>query len=109
VSLSLINSYGSVPLDYQLYLPEEWTEDRARCRKAGVPEEIEFRTKAQIAHEQIERALADNVPRGIVLADAGYGTESDFRDWLQSQASGKCDRRLSATFTSLSFARNRLR
>jgi SRSO17 transposase len=85
VSLSLANSYGSVPLDYRMYLPEEWTEDRTRCRKAGVPEQIEFRTKGQIAREEIERALTENIPRGIVLADAAYGTESDFRDWLQSQ------------------------
>ena len=85
VSLSLANSYGSVPLDYRLYLPKEWTDDPARCRKAGVPEEFEFRTKGQIAREEIERALTENIPRGIVLADAGYGTESDFRDWLQSQ------------------------
>jgi len=85
VSLSLANSYGSVPLDYQLYLPEEWTGDRARCRKAGVPEEIEFRTKGQIAREQIERALTNNVPRGIVLADAGYGADSELRDWLQGR------------------------
>jgi SRSO17 transposase len=85
VSLSLANSYGSVPLDYRMYLPKEWTEDRARCSKAGVPEEIEFRTKGQIARAEIERALAENIPRGIVLADAGYGAESDFRDWLQSR------------------------
>jgi SRSO17 transposase len=85
VSLSLANSYGSVPLDYRMYLPQEWTEDRARRRKAGVPEAIEFRTKGQIAREEIQRALADHIPRGIVLADAGYGAESDFRDWLQSQ------------------------
>src|SRR6266849_5989504 len=55
VSLSLANSYGSVALDYRLYLPEEWTADRARCRKAGVPQGIEFRTKGQIAREEIER------------------------------------------------------
>jgi SRSO17 transposase len=85
VSLSFANSYGSVPLDYRMYLPKEWTDERARCSKAGVPEGIEFRTKGQIAREEIERALAENIPRGIVLADAGYGAESDFRDWLQSR------------------------
>ena len=71
--------------DYRQYLPEEWTGDRARCHKAGVPENIEFRTKGQIAREQVARALANNIPRGIVLADAGYGTGADFRDWLQTQ------------------------
>jgi SRSO17 transposase len=85
VSLSVANAYGSMPLDYRLYLPEEWTEDLARCRKAGIPQRVEFRTKGQIGREQIERALADNIPRGIVLADAGYGADSDFRDWLQIQ------------------------
>jgi SRSO17 transposase len=85
VSLSLANSYGSVPLDYRLYLPAEWTEDRGRCRKAGVPEQIEFQTKGQIARAQIEQALGQDIPRGIVLADAAYGAESEFRDWLQCQ------------------------
>src|SRR5882724_1049129 len=66
VSLSLANPHGSVPLDYRLYLPQEWTEDRARCRKAGVPEGTEFQTKGQIAREQIQRALSENIPRGIV-------------------------------------------
>jgi hypothetical protein len=60
--------------------PRRMDRGSSTVSKAGVPEEIEFRTKGQIAGEQIERALADNIPRGIVLADAGYGTESDFRD-----------------------------
>ena len=85
VSLSLANTRGSVPLDYRLYLPREWTDDPARCRKADVPQEIEFRSKVQIAREQIEAALAANTPRGIVLADAWYGNETQFRDWLESQ------------------------
>ncbi|MGH9817718.1 MAG: IS701 family transposase [Candidatus Acidiferrales bacterium] len=85
VSLSLANTHGSVALDYRLYLPQEWTEERARCRKAGVPPEIEFRSKVQIAREQIEAALAANIPRGIVLGDAWYGNEAEFRDWLRSQ------------------------
>ena len=85
VSLSFANMYGSMPVGYRLYLPEKWTSNRARCHKAGVPKDIEFRTKGQIAREQIECALANNIPRGIVLADSGYGTEADFRDWLRSQ------------------------
>jgi SRSO17 transposase len=85
VSLSLANVHGSLPLDYRLYLPEEWTEDRKRCERAGVPKEIVFRTKGQIAREQIEAALAAQIPRGIVLADAWYGRESALRDWLREQ------------------------
>jgi SRSO17 transposase len=85
VSLSLATTRGSVPLDYRLYLPQEWTDEPARCRKAGVPREIEFRSKVQIAREQIEAALAANIPRGIVLGDAWYGNETEFRDWLELQ------------------------
>jgi SRSO17 transposase len=85
VSLSLANRYGSLPWDYRLYLPEEWTNDAERCRKAGVPAQMKFRSKGAIAREQIEAALAAGMPRGIVLADAWYGTEADFRDWLVSE------------------------
>ena len=85
VSLSLATVRGSLPLDYRLYLPAEWADDRARCRTAGVPREIEFRSKGEIAREQIEAALAAGVARGIVLGDAGYGNEAAFRDWLSEQ------------------------
>jgi SRSO17 transposase len=85
VSLSLANAHGSVPLNYRLYLPKEWAEDRPRCRAAGVPEEIEFRTKGQIARTQIEAALEQGIPSGVVLADAGYGDEAGFRDWLSQR------------------------
>jgi len=86
VSLSLATVRGSLPLDYRLYLPDEWTDDRARCDKAGVPEEIEFRSKGELAREQIEDGLAAGLARGIVLGDAGYGNEAAFRDWLREQA-----------------------
>lgn len=82
VSLSLANERGSVPVAYRLYLPQEWAEDRARRKRAGVPPEMEFRTKGAIALEQIERALAAGLPHGVVLADAAYGTETHWREQL---------------------------
>ncbi|MCI0355172.1 MAG: IS701 family transposase, partial [Acidobacteria bacterium] len=82
VSLSLANTHGSVPLDYRLYLPREWTQDRRRRGKAGVAPQIEFRSKVQIAREEIQAALSAGIARGMVLADAWYGNEADFRDWL---------------------------
>ena len=85
VSLSLATERGSVPLVYQGYLPKEWTEDRRRCRKAGVPAQIKFRTKGEIARAEIEAALNAGNPRGVVLADAAYGDETDFRDWLRER------------------------
>jgi SRSO17 transposase len=80
VSLSAVNEAGSLPVAYRLYLPEEWAKDRARRNKAGVPKEIEFQTKWQIALDHIDRVLAQAVPQAPVVADAGYGNAVDFRD-----------------------------
>lgn len=82
VSLSLASGRGSVPIAYRLYLPQDWAEDPARRAKAQVPQDVEFATKPQIALEQIRQAVAAGVQPGIVLADAGYGDETAFRDTL---------------------------
>ena len=79
VSLSLANRHASLPVAYQLYLPQEWASDRARRRKAGVPEEITFKTKPEIALDQLRWAYAAGLPCGVVLLDAGYGNNSELR------------------------------
>ena len=79
VSLSLANCDASLPVAYQLYLPKDWAKDRARRRKAGVPKEIRFKTKPQIALEQLRWACAAGLPRGVALMDAGYGADTDLR------------------------------
>jgi len=84
VSLSLATAEGSVPLAYRLYLPKEWTEDKKRCERAGVPAGLGFATKGEIAWEQIEAALAAGIPQGPVLVDAGYGDEAALRDRLSA-------------------------
>jgi SRSO17 transposase len=80
VSLSIANDAASLPIAFRLYLPEEWTSDRRRLTAAGVPEEVVFRTKPEIALEQIAAALAAKVSPGVVLADAAYGNDTRFRD-----------------------------
>jgi SRSO17 transposase len=79
VSLSLANHHASLPAMYRLYLPQEWAADKKRRRKAGVPKEISFKTKPEIALEQIEAACRAGLPRGVVLMDAGYGCNTDLR------------------------------
>jgi SRSO17 transposase len=79
VSLSLAHGDASLPVAYRLYLPQEWTNDRDRMRKAGVPEEIDFKTKHEIALEQLRWACAAGLPRGVALLDAGYGNNSELR------------------------------
>ena len=82
VTLSVANEAASLPIAYRLYLSEAWAADPARRAMAGVPEEVAFRTKPTIALEQIGRALADGVPPGVVVTDAGYGNDTDFRDGI---------------------------
>jgi len=82
VSLSIASECGSLPVGYQLYLPREWTDDDERRRKVGVPEEVVFKTKPELAMQQIEAALAAGYPRGVVLADAAYGDETAWRERL---------------------------
>src|ERR1700740_236020 len=79
VSLSLANHHASLPAMYRLYLPQEWAADKKRRRKAGVPKEISFKTKPEIALEQIEAACRAGLARGVVLMDAGYGCNTDLR------------------------------
>src|SRR5918997_38136 len=79
VSLSAANDRASLPVAWRLYLPEAWAEDPARRAKAGVPDEVGFETKTAIALGQLRQARDEGVPVGIVLGDAGYGDETEFR------------------------------
>jgi SRSO17 transposase len=79
VSLSIANQFASLPVGYRLYLPKEWAEDGARRERAGVPGDICFKSKPQIALELIERACAAGLPRGVVLMDLDYGRDSRLR------------------------------
>ncbi len=79
VSLSVATWNSSLPIAYCLYLPEEWAKDTARRQTTGVPKEIQFQTKPQIALDQIRQAVEAEVPCGVVLADAGYGVDGRFR------------------------------
>jgi SRSO17 transposase len=80
VSLSLANGHASLPVAYRLYLPQEWTKDRARLDKAGVPKDIRFKTKHEIALDQLRWACAAGLARGVALMDAAYGNNSHLRD-----------------------------
>jgi len=82
VSVSVANEQASLPVAWQLYLPREWALDKARRTKAGVPSDVAFATKTQIALGQLERLLWQGAPRHCVLADAGYGVDTGFREHL---------------------------
>jgi SRSO17 transposase len=80
VSLSLANHAASLPIAWRLYLPLEGTADAERRAAAGIPETVGFLTKPEIALEQIRAAHAAGLPHGVVLRDAGYGSNTRLRE-----------------------------
>lgn len=80
VTLSVANDFASLPIAHRLYVPDEWAGDKKRRAKAGVPREIRFATKPQIALAQIRAARAAGVIPGVIVADAAYGNNTVFRD-----------------------------
>jgi SRSO17 transposase len=85
VTVSLANAVMSVPAAYQRYLPEAWAKDRRRCRAAAVPTAVKFHKKWEIALAQIDRLLTDDLPRAPVVADAGCGVATEFREGLAAR------------------------
>jgi SRSO17 transposase len=79
VTLSMANHDASLPVAYRLYLPKDWASDRKRRRKVGVPEEITFKTKPEIALAQNRWACEAGLPRGAVVMDAGFGVDTNLR------------------------------
>ena len=79
VSLSIANHSASLPVAYRLYLPEVWAKDRPRRKTVGVPKEVKFKTKPEIALDQIRWACEAGLPRGVGLMDAAYGNDSRLR------------------------------
>jgi SRSO17 transposase len=79
VSLSVATHQGSLPVAYRLYLPKEWADDPVRRAIAGVPDDVRFQTKPEIALRQLRQAVADGVPPGVALMDPAYGNNSKLR------------------------------
>jgi SRSO17 transposase len=75
---------GAAFLDRDLYLPDEWTQDRVRCREAGVPQTAGFATKGALAQRMLARAFAAGVRAAWVVGDTIYGSD-ELRTWLQTQ------------------------
>lgn len=86
VSLSYATEDACFPLDFSLYLPEEWLVDSERRRRVGVPDDVVFRCKWELALDMIDRASTWGIPRGVVVADAGYGVATNFRDQLRQRS-----------------------
>jgi SRSO17 transposase len=84
VSLEIATASQHAPIDFELYLPEKWTEDAERRAKARIPDEVVFKTKIELALGMIERAARAEIPGEIVLADSAYGSSAAFRQGIVS-------------------------
>src|SRR6266404_2641556 len=84
VFLLYASTKGAAFIDRALYLPEEWTQDRVRCREAGIPDEVEFATKGELAQQMLERAFAAGVPADWVVGDTVYGYD-ELRRFLEER------------------------
>jgi len=85
VFLAYASPKGRAFLDRELYLPQEWAEDQARRQEAGVPAEVRFQTKPQLAKAMLQRALEAGVPAAWVTGDEVYGSDRRLRVWLEQQ------------------------
>jgi SRSO17 transposase len=85
VFVAYASRHGQVLLDRELYLPKEWTDDPARCQRAGIPQDRRFATKPQLARQMLARAFAAGVPATWVTGDSVYGDDRRLRMWLEAQ------------------------
>jgi len=85
VSLHQVGEQGSAVLGWRLYLPESWTKDGKRREEAGIPEEVVFKTKWQLSLDMIDQVRGWGLPKRIVVADAGYGDTTEFREGLAAR------------------------
>lgn len=84
VFLAYTTPQGTTMLDRGLYLQKEWTDDRRRCKKAGIPETVGFQTKQQIFFAMLERARRNGVPGRWVAADEVYGNDGKLRRGIEA-------------------------
>jgi SRSO17 transposase len=85
VFLAYATSLGHTLLDRELYLPKEWTEDRDRCRSAGIPDDRAFATKPALAQQMLERTFESGIVLDWVTGDSVYGDDRKLRSWLEGR------------------------
>ncbi len=85
VSLHQVGEQANTILGWRLYLPESWAKDRPRREEAGIPPEVNFRTKWQLGLDIIDQVRGWGLTDRIVLSDAAYGDVTEFRDGLETR------------------------
>jgi SRSO17 transposase len=88
VFLAYASRSGQALIDRALYLPKAWTDDRERCRTAGIPKEVAFATKPEIARTMLKRAFGAGVPCAWVTGDSVYGGDYQLRRLIEAAGKG---------------------
>jgi SRSO17 transposase len=83
VFLAYASAKGCALLDRELYLPMRWVGDQERCQEAGIPDDVRFQAKPELAKRMLERLFAAQVPVAWVVADSVYGGNANLRAWLE--------------------------
>ena len=83
VFLDYVTALGHTLIDGELYLPQDWMDDRERCHEAGIPVSRGFQTKCELARVMVERVYKAQIPIAWVVADTVYGNNLDLRTWLE--------------------------
>jgi SRSO17 transposase len=86
VSVHAVSDTASCPLQWRLFVPQEWAHDPVRRRRTGIPEEIGHREKWRLALDTIDELAGWGLVPPVVVADAGYGQNADFRDGLEHRS-----------------------
>jgi SRSO17 transposase len=88
VFLGYASRHGRTLVDRRVYLPASWTDDRDRCRAAGIPDTIGFATRSELAADMIDAAVATGIPARWVAADEAYGNNTVLRAHLRTLGLG---------------------
>jgi SRSO17 transposase len=86
VFCAYVTADGQAWADFDVYLPARWADDQARRRAAGIPDDLEFATKPQLAMRQLQRLMAAGLPAKWVAFDEVYGRSEQLRK--QAAAAG---------------------
>ena len=90
VTVHLGTETTSVPLTWALFLPEAWTEDRARRAEVGIPPTVTYQTKGELALGALDRVRGWGLQPRPVLADTEFGNSWEFREALQTRGYPYC-------------------
>ncbi|MGH2885881.1 MAG: IS701 family transposase, partial [Solirubrobacteraceae bacterium] len=85
VSVSAVSDEASCPIDWRLFVPQEWDQDAERRERCRLPDEERHRPKWELAIEMLDELAGWGLRPSVIVADAGYGEITEFRQALSER------------------------